>query len=94
MEVAALRTLPSPLGAWVYCGFNPDILMGAMPEIARGLGAELPEWSGFEDRWGHRAPSSSGPYLFRYSRDPRNLMLARVLAHCPIVSPTTFKSWR
>ncbi|HYL60663.1 MAG TPA: hypothetical protein VEU51_17490 [Candidatus Acidoferrales bacterium] len=26
------------LGAWVYCGFNPDILMGAMPDIARGLG--------------------------------------------------------
>ena len=40
MEVAVLRTLPSPLGAWVYCGFNPDILMGAMPEIARGLGAD------------------------------------------------------
>ena len=38
MEVAALRTLPSPLGAWVYCGFNPDILIGAIPEIARGLG--------------------------------------------------------
>jgi len=26
------------LGAWVFCGFNPDLLMGAMPEIARGLG--------------------------------------------------------
>jgi hypothetical protein len=26
------------LGTWVYCGFNPDILFGAMPEIARGLG--------------------------------------------------------
>jgi len=26
------------LGTWCYCGFNPDILMGAMPEIARGLG--------------------------------------------------------
>jgi hypothetical protein len=38
MEVAVLRTLPSPLGAWVYCGFNPNILIGAMPEIARGLG--------------------------------------------------------
>jgi hypothetical protein len=26
------------LGAWVFCGFNPDILMGALPDISRGLG--------------------------------------------------------
>lgn len=26
------------LGNWVYCGFNPEILFGAMPEISRGLG--------------------------------------------------------
>ncbi len=29
------------LGAWVYCGFSPNILMGAMPEIARGLGFQV-----------------------------------------------------
>ncbi len=26
------------LGNWVYCGFNPELLFGAMPEISRGLG--------------------------------------------------------
>lgn len=26
------------LGTWCYCGFNPDLLMGALPEVARGLG--------------------------------------------------------
>ncbi len=26
------------LGTWVFCGFNPDILFGAMPEVTRGLG--------------------------------------------------------
>ncbi|MEE9279032.1 MAG: hypothetical protein V3V67_02545 [Myxococcota bacterium] len=26
------------LGTWCFCGFNPDVLMGAMPEITRGLG--------------------------------------------------------
>jgi hypothetical protein len=26
------------LGNWVFCGFNPEILFGAMPEISRGLG--------------------------------------------------------
>ena len=29
------------LGAWVFCGFNPDVLMGAMPEITRGLGFHI-----------------------------------------------------
>jgi hypothetical protein len=26
------------LGAWTFCGFNPDVLMGAIPEVTRGLG--------------------------------------------------------
>ena len=26
------------LGNWVYCGFNPELLFGAMPEVSRGLG--------------------------------------------------------
>jgi hypothetical protein len=26
------------LGAWIFCGFSPDALMGAMPEVTRGLG--------------------------------------------------------
>lgn len=26
------------LGTWCFCGFNPDVLFGAMPEISRGLG--------------------------------------------------------
>ncbi len=26
------------LGTWCYCGFNPDVLFGAMPEVSRGLG--------------------------------------------------------
>jgi hypothetical protein len=26
------------LGTWAFCGFNPDVLFGAMPAIARGLG--------------------------------------------------------
>ena len=29
------------LGAWVFCGFNPDVLMGAMPEVTRGLGFHI-----------------------------------------------------
>ncbi len=26
------------LGAWCFCGFNPEVLFGAMPEVSRGLG--------------------------------------------------------
>jgi len=26
------------LGSWCFCGFNPDLLMGVMPEVAQGLG--------------------------------------------------------
>ncbi len=26
------------LGTWCYCGFSPELLMGTMPEVARGLG--------------------------------------------------------
>ncbi len=37
----------------------------------------------FEDRWGHRAPSSSGPYLLGTHSDPRNLGRARVPTYCP-----------
>jgi hypothetical protein len=33
-----LATEAMGLGSWVFCGFNPDVLMGAMPEITRGLG--------------------------------------------------------
>ncbi|MEA2626468.1 MAG: hypothetical protein QOD06_2513 [Candidatus Binatota bacterium] len=29
------------LGNWVYCGFNPDALFGAMPEVCRGLGFHI-----------------------------------------------------
>jgi hypothetical protein len=29
------------LGAWVFCGFNPEILMGMMPEVTRGLGFHI-----------------------------------------------------
>jgi hypothetical protein len=29
------------LGAWVFCGFSPEILMGAVPEITRGLGFHI-----------------------------------------------------
>ncbi len=36
-----LATEAMGLGAWVFCGFNPDVLMGAMPEITRGLGFHI-----------------------------------------------------
>jgi hypothetical protein len=36
-----LATEAMGLGAWVFCGFNPDVLMGAMPEISRGLGFHI-----------------------------------------------------
>lgn len=41
------------LGTWCFCGFNPDVLMGAMPEVTRGLGfhVEAPN---------PRAPVSTG----------------------------------
>lgn len=26
------------LGTWCFCGFNPDVLFGTMPEVTRGLG--------------------------------------------------------
>jgi len=29
------------LGHWNFCGFNPDILFGAMPDLTRGLGFEI-----------------------------------------------------
>ena len=29
------------LGHWNFCGFNPDILFGAMPDLTRGLGFEV-----------------------------------------------------
>jgi nitroreductase len=41
------------LGSWCFCGFNPDVLFGAMPEVTRGLGfhVEAPN---------PRAPVSTG----------------------------------
>jgi len=36
-----LATEAMGLGAWVFCGFNPEILMGATPEITRGLGFHI-----------------------------------------------------
>lgn len=41
------------LGAWVFCGFNPDVLMGAMPELTRGLGFQI-------EAPNPRAPISTG----------------------------------
>lgn len=29
------------LGAWCFCGFNPELLFGAMPEVTRGLGFHI-----------------------------------------------------
>ncbi len=29
------------LGTWVFCGFNPDVIMGAYPDVARGLGFQV-----------------------------------------------------
>jgi hypothetical protein len=29
------------LGHWNFCGFNPDILFGAMPDLTRGLGFQV-----------------------------------------------------
>jgi|FaiFalDrversion3_1042247.scaffolds.fasta_scaffold00111_2 hypothetical protein len=31
------------LGSWVFCGFNPDVILGAYPEAARGLGFQVAE---------------------------------------------------
>ena len=41
------------LGSWCFCGYNPDVLMGVQPEVARGLGfhVEAPN---------PRAPVSTG----------------------------------
>ena len=36
-----LATEAMGLGSWVFCGFNPDVLMGAMPEVTRGLGFHI-----------------------------------------------------
>jgi hypothetical protein len=33
-----LATEVMGLGSWMFCGFNPDVLMGAMPKITRELG--------------------------------------------------------
>lgn len=41
------------LGAWVFCGFNPEVLMGAMPEVTRGLGFQI-------EAPNPRAPVSTG----------------------------------
>jgi hypothetical protein len=38
MQNIRLASEAMGLGAWVFCGFNPDVLMGAMPEVTRGLG--------------------------------------------------------
>jgi hypothetical protein len=38
MQNMRLASEAMGLGAWVFCGFNPDVLFGAMPEISRGLG--------------------------------------------------------
>lgn len=41
------------LGHWNFCGFNPDILFGAMPEVTRGLGFHIEQPNA-------RAPISTG----------------------------------
>jgi hypothetical protein len=48
----------------------------------RGEGVEpsgnnISRQAGFEDRWGHRAPSSSRPYLLRGYGDLHNLQIAQ-----------------
>jgi hypothetical protein len=41
------------LGAWCFCGFNPEVLFGAMPEVTRGLGFHI-------DPPNAKAPLSTG----------------------------------
>jgi hypothetical protein len=56
----------------------------------RGEGVEpsgnnISRQAGFEDRWGHRAPSSSVPCLLGAYGDPRNLgRLAEKLKQTPL----------
>jgi hypothetical protein len=40
MQIQNIRLVAEAmgLGNWVYCGFNPELLFGAMPEVSRGLG--------------------------------------------------------
>ena len=55
----------------------------------RGEGVEpsgdnISRQAGFEDRWGHRAPSSSSPYLLGGYGDPHNPQIAE---SCPWSKP-------
>jgi hypothetical protein len=47
------------LGNWIFCGFFDDVLMGAFPDVARGLGFQ-------HEPLNERAPAVSGAQDVRY----------------------------